>query len=600
SINDPLQAVFGLGSLMAFVAWRERGSKGLPLLSAALFIGALLSKESAIAMLPLLLVIDLGRRPAASADEPLSRSLRPFLRPYATMFAAFALYYAARVVVFGDIMAGFERTTGQLGLTTGRELSLRVELLGGALALMAWPQHLNLFRDTRPEIGWDDTALWTGVVCIVIWTVLAIWAWRRRARTILAGLLVIPAALLPALLRIEALGRFSLSERYLYFGVFGFALFLVSAVVQLATRFELKKVGLFLLLLIALPYAWRSHGRAFVWENERTLFSTSYTDNPKSPYVAWGLGRIMLLDYKRSQELEFLQQAKVAIEHSLELGLKGADGKRDPEVLVTSEDRLQANLGLGWFYFFAALRGYEETTLDEALAVFEQTSTYFPDSYEAMTGAGVVLMEQGDLVQAKGKFSKALELNPKHLEAWNELGQLEVRKNDPTAAKTAFEHALALKPDDVDTLAFYGGVLGDMDEPAAAQRTLERALALAPDDLRVLMGMGNLAAKNHDGGAALSWFDRALKLAPTYEPALVAKGKVLALMGQNERALALMQKACELNPRDFEAHYTLGAMLTNQGQGKQAVPFLQRALDIAPGHPLADNLRAMIEKIRAQ
>ncbi|HTF89436.1 MAG TPA: tetratricopeptide repeat protein [Planctomycetota bacterium] len=600
SINDPLQTVFGLGSLLAFVAWRERGSSGLPLLSAALFIGALLSKESAIAMLPLLFVIDLGRRPAAGTNEPLWRSLRPFVRPYATMLAAFALYYAARVVVFGDILAGFERTTGQLGLTTGREISLRVELFGGGLALMAWPQHLNLFRDTRPEIAWDDAALWTGVVCIAIWTVLAIWAWRRRARTILAGLLVIPAALLPAMLRIEALGRFSLSERYLYFGVFGFALFLVSAVAQLATRLELKKVGLFLLLLIAVPYAWRSRERTHVWESERTLFSTSYTDNPKSPYVAWGLGRIMLQDYRRSQELEFLQQAKVAIEHSLELGLKGPDRKRDPEVLVTNEDRLQANLGLGWFFFFAALRGYEETTLDEALAVFDQTSTYFPYSYEALTGAGVVLMEQGELAQAKARFSKALDINPKHLEAWYELGQLETRKNDLTAAKTAFEHALALKADDVDTLALYAGVLGDMGELAAAKRTLEKALAIAPDDLRVLMVMGQVSAKNREGGAALGWFDRALKLAPTYEPALLQKGKVLALMGQNERALELLQKACELNPRDFEAHYSIGVLLLNQGQGKEALPFLQRALEIAPEHPQADDLRAMIEKIRAK
>src|SRR5262245_44570019 len=98
SVNDPLAGMFGFAALLAFLAWRERGSRGLPLWSALWFACALLAKESALAVMPLLFAIDLGR-PSPVRDAPPTRSLRPFLRPYATMLSVFALYYAARVVV---------------------------------------------------------------------------------------------------------------------------------------------------------------------------------------------------------------------------------------------------------------------------------------------------------------------------------------------------------------------------------------------------------------------------------------------------------------------------------------------------------------------
>lgn len=604
SINDPMAGLFSLWAMLAFLRWRERGSLGLPIFAAFLFLCALLAKESALALLPLFAAIDLGqglgRGTRGAPSDTWRQRLTPFLRPYGAMLATFALYYSARIVVFGDVWAGFDRTTGHLGLTAGRDIGLRVELLGGALGLLAWPQHLNLFRDTRPEIPWNDGALWFSALWIALLAIASVWCWRRRASAALAGLLIIPAALLPALLRIEALGRFSLSERYLYVSAFGFALFAAVVVLRLAERASLRAVGVFALVLVCGACAWRSHERTQIWRDESTLFAQSRLDNPKSPYVAWGLGRVMLEEYRFSQDVRFLIEARQAFEHSQNLGLKDEKGVRDLSVLVTEEDRLQANLGLGWYYFFAALRGYDETTLDEALAVFEKTLSFFPRSFEALTGTGVVMLTQNNLVGAKIKFQAAIEENPKHLEAWYYLGKLELRRQDLPAARAAFERALELKRDDPDTLPLYASVLSESGEMAAAQQALERAYRVAPQDPQVLMGLGMLAARNREGGTAISWFDQVLRQWPTFGPAHLQKGKVLLAMGQSDRASSALQKACELNPRDFEAHYTLGAFLNSQGLGKEALPFLERALEVEPENELADELRAQIEVLRAQ
>ncbi len=600
SINDPLQAVFSLATMLCFFAWRERGSPGLPLASAAWFLCALLAKENALAVPPLIAAIDLGRAGGTSTSGSWRARFQPFVRPYAMVFAAFALYYLARVVVFSDGLAGFDRFTGHLGLTAGREASLRVEFFGGALGLLGWPRQLNLFREARPEIAWSDANLWLAVLAIALFLMAVAWAWRRRESAILTGLLIIPAALAPAILRIEALGRFPLSERYLYVSIFGFSLAAVVLAAKLSELVSLRRVALLAFLLVAAVFAWHSRQRTTIWQNERTLFAKSFDDNPKSPYVAWGLGRVMLEDYRYSEQIEFLQQARAAFEHSQELGLKREDGTRDPEVLVTDEDRLQANMGLGWCFFFAALRGFDETTLEEALAIFEKTLSYFPNSYEAMTACGVVLMSQDNLAAAEARFNAALALNPKNLEAWYYLGKLGLGKKDLPAARTAFERALELKQDDPATLPLYAGVLAEQGDYAGAQRALDRAFELAPEDPQVLLQLGLVAAKNNQGGPALAWFDRLLKIAPSYGPAHLQKGKVLLTMGQFQRAVPELQRACELSPRDFEAHYTLGVFLASQAMGKEALPYLERALELEPTNALADELRSQIESLRAQ
>ena len=64
--------------------------------------------------------------------------------------------YAEVRSVRPDLASGFDRITTHLGVTAGRLVSLRLEILGGFLALAVWPSDLNAFRDVRPEVPWTD------------------------------------------------------------------------------------------------------------------------------------------------------------------------------------------------------------------------------------------------------------------------------------------------------------------------------------------------------------------------------------------------------------------------------------------------------------
>ena len=160
AISDPLQGLLVLLGLVAHLRWREAGSPGLPLVPALCLGTALMAKESAIALLPLVIALDLGRPRTESRTESRTASLteigtaaQPVLRAYAPLAAICLLYFLARVAVFGDWQAGLDRVSLHLELPFSRMLELRAEFFGGALELLAWPAQLTLFREVRPVVG---------------------------------------------------------------------------------------------------------------------------------------------------------------------------------------------------------------------------------------------------------------------------------------------------------------------------------------------------------------------------------------------------------------------------------------------------------------
>jgi tetratricopeptide (TPR) repeat protein len=606
AVNDPLHGLLTLLALDAFLRWRESGSPGYAVATPCLFLLALLAKENAIAIAPLLLAIDLGRSrtsgvveasevPGESLSSRLAQRLRPFWRVWAPMLGAFALYWLARVAVFGDWRAGFDRVTTHLGLPLAREMTLRLELLGGYIGLLVWPSHLNLFREIRPVLPPWDPQLWIAIGWIAAWTVLVVILARRGARPALAGALVALAGVLPALARIESLGRFPLSERFLYVSVFGFSLLCVLGIV----RWLPKLPATVALAVLCLAAGWRSRERIPVWSNEETLFATSALDNPNSPYVYWGLGRVLMERFRATGSDEALEQAHAAFQHSQDLGRMRPDKTRDLTIFLDPEDRLQAALGEGWYYFFSALtrRG---ATFGEAEGIFRQTARVFPASEEAEAGLGVALLYQDQIDEAERHLRKALELNEKHLEAWFYLGKLEMRRGRPGPASEAFARALELRPDDPESLALYGSALADAGEWQKAREALARAIELEPGNTQVMLRLGLLAAQQQEFPNALTWFDRALAHDPQSGEAHRERGKVLLALGEVERAVEALERACTLLPSDFEAHYNLGALLAGHGAEQDALPYLERALAIQPEGPHAAELQAEIERLRAK
>jgi hypothetical protein len=245
---------------------------------AGCFAAGLLSKEHAVAF-PLLL---LALEPALPAES------RPRARVLVTPLVLTAVaWLALRTLVTGSFGGESPHPAWH-----GVGLPLRVLTMLGVVPLWArllvWPADLSADyspRETSVASGFGPEQF-TGVWILLLAVYLG-YRFRRLAPATSAGMLWLGLALLPVANLLAPTGIIA-AERTLFLPSVGLVL-AVGALVNLwaEERSEAGRVfgGLLVLLLLGLG-VWRSATRAPVWRDNRTLFSQTILDAPRS-YWAW-------------------------------------------------------------------------------------------------------------------------------------------------------------------------------------------------------------------------------------------------------------------------------------------------------------------------
>ncbi len=599
ALNDPLSGLFVLLALGSFLGWRARGSRGVPLAVGLWLLLAALAKEMALAAVPMLVVIDLLR---ARRDE--ERGFSAQARAWSPIAGALFFYWLARVFVFGDLAAGLDRVNAHFEMGLARAASFRIELLGGLLGLLLFPRRLEVFRPFRPALPPLDLAFWGGVGATAMFCLAALWAWKKREDRLLALLLLIPASLAPLLVSVAAAGAFPFSDRYLYVGAAGIA----GVLVLLSFRLVGPRWATAVVALVALCWGARSAARVPVWHDEEMLFRAAAAESPKSAYVHWGLGRVLLSREDRSDRA-VLEEALLHFLTSLMLGHdygehapklsedaplteRVAELERvvhatpveaitpDPSVWVSIDDRLQANLGQGYCYLFLA--GLDtQRDYDVPLLIFKQQTLHFPQSYEAWTALGTARLVRGELDEAMKAFGEALRLNPAYSEAWANQGRALIARKDWDGARASLERALEFQPGNLDYVVEIATTAIDGGRYEIAERYVGRARAMDPDGTRPIYLEGMLAAARGEPSLALERFDQVIARQKDHGLAQLQRGKVLLRLSRPTDAIRSLAAACELLPTSFEAHYNLGRILQEDGQTETAARYLLKAYELA-------------------
>lgn len=574
ALHDPLFAMFGFLALERMLRWRDAGAAGKPWLAGVWFLLALLSKDAAVAILPVAWVMDVLR---VTDDEQSKRpGLVQSLASIAPLLIAFGFYYVLRIAVFGDALAGFDRTTTDFGVGLGRLAMLRVELLGGALALLVWPAELNLFRPFQPELALGSTSFLVGAAgSVILFGAIAL-AWVRRWRVALGLLILIPAALAPVLLKVESLGTFPLSDRFLFIPVLGMTGLLAMILCKHLPRGA--AIGTALVLACLLGY--RSHAHLPNWANEEALFRNAVAQNPRNPNVYWGLGRVMMQRYRETGVSDPLLESRSLFEQSMDL-LAEADTPAGADIFKTYDDHLQTNLGLGFALLYEAqvdkFHDYET-----ARKVFERVIKEWPDSERGYIGLGVAWMASNDPNQAGNAFRKALTINPMSPEAHRNMGVLYMRIEEWESAAEEFSKVTQLRNSNPNDLVFLARARFEAGDYAAAGNAAQTAHEMRPGDPDPMVLIGQVQEKARNYNDALGWFDRAIAVSPTHGTAHLHRGRVLAQLDQKQAAVKAYIEACRVLPDSFAAHYDLMVLLLDSNQPQSALPYFLVAYRTRP------------------
>ena len=408
TVPDPLMSAAILGSVLLYLKFAESSANTAPsttkssgksrkgqqahkrghsavgwlISSVFVFMTALLSKETAVVLLPILFAIAVvvpadksnGRGTCTSeVASSRTRLLGAFRRtlPFACVtLIYFALRFSALSLIFGA-------RTQNLRLST--VLLSAPAILWFYVKVLFWPVRIYAFADPIEITTFSLGAVLLpalGAVCVVL--VLAygsIWAWRKAGRNVYsqeaAGVTCALAIgwltlLLPILLtlNLNALnpGDF-LHGRYTYLPLAGLMLLL-------ATMWHLAERLRFPLLLaaglLAIVFAVFTVKQESIWKDDLTVFTVAHEIAPHNAPVALNLARA----------------------------------------------HVQAAIALG-----------DAGRCDEAVPTFNEVIRDYPKDWFAWAGLGQCLLELNELPKAEQSLHRAVELShdPRITQEWQEL-----------------------------------------------------------------------------------------------------------------------------------------------------------------------------------
>jgi tetratricopeptide (TPR) repeat protein len=210
---------------------------------------------------------------------------------------------------------------------------------------------------------------------------------------------------------------------------------------------------------------------------------------------------------------------------------------------------------------------------------------------EAETGhlMAHALLLQG---QAERAVAEARKAGPRHAayadrmlgRAYQLLGRLE----DSVAA---FDRALTATPGDSALWADIGDFRKATGDVAGALAAADRAVALDPRNVAALTLRGDLTRGQYGLAAAIPWFDRALDIDPSSLPALIERAATLGDLGRTRDMLADTRRILAVAPGHPAAYY-LQAMLAARGRDYELARSLYRRTGGAFDHRPAAMLLA--------
>ena len=278
------ELIMGLGTVMALCAWWPLpGAQARPLLGVAGMVVALLAKESALALLVVLLVVRWVQARPGATQGPGTTWRTGVLAPLLVLGAWLLL----RKLVMG------QATTHLPALTTGGDLRsggtrdlatqllLQAQLLPRALRLFVLPWGQSLDHALPELLRWNDLRVAGGLCVIGFGAVFVLLQKARRPLLFLGGILAMAFAAPWVLVPLNV----PFAEHRLYLPLLGLAL----GVAALLYRQPLRPVYLGILAVLL---GTASFLRCQVWTSEERLWQDVLAHNPRSFRAMTSLGHV--------------------------------------------------------------------------------------------------------------------------------------------------------------------------------------------------------------------------------------------------------------------------------------------------------------------
>lgn len=452
---DLLTGLFSLSALLLYILWHNRGAEKYYGLALAGFFFALLSKETALTVMGLIITVDLTfalSRPKGIRNLPWQRGAR-----WAGFIGVFAIYLTMRKVA-ADLGFSAENILALNNPLIDQPLDYRLLTAAGLfwkyciLVLLPFKLSVDYSYNAIPVITSILTpeaiaGIIIGIAGLLLWAGAFFNRWPCVFFSL--ALFFVPySAVSQTLVLINAIFQ----ERFLYLPVLG--LFALCGLGFERLEKHRKTAAIALAAVILVAYSARTIVRNTEWRDDLTLYQSAVIAYPKSAKMQHALGDAL-------SERGRMSEAETAYRNALS---------------VQKSALTYNNLG----NLYAATARFKNAT-----AAYQKAVEIEPHYIEAYMNKGLAAMQAGQITDAHSAFERAAVLNPTNAEIFYNLGVVHEKLSHPAHATTAYARAIALRPNWAEAYFNLGKAHRDNGEKTAAIQAYTRFIELWRGDPQV-------------------------------------------------------------------------------------------------------------------
>lgn len=424
--KDVLSTFFFIATILAYVFYVQKPTRGAYATIIVLFILGLMAKPMLVTLPCVLLLLDywplerftFGRSRSSTPSSAVEHysipeiSLNP--KPFTEKIPLFILS-----AVFCIVTIYAQRVSKAIISIHDYPLMVRISnaLLAYANYLWKtfWPSNLAVIYPLPENVPIFHSIL--AFLFLIGLSLLFLWLWRRQPH-LLVGWLWFIGTLVPVIGLIQV-GLQAMADRYTYIPSVGVYLLVVWAVAELTRKWRYRTIlaGLSSFIVVGLLAITTSTQLTF-WENSLSLFTHTLHVTKKNYIAHTNLG-------------DALDKCG-----------------RYPEAMVHYGEALRIKPDDAFPYYKLATDLDIVGRIEDALRYYRKSLQIDPNNPQAHSNFGVALMRQGDTAEAKRHFAEALRLDPDLGDAHYNLGLALSSEGKIEEAIGHYNEALRQNPSD--------------------------------------------------------------------------------------------------------------------------------------------------------
>jgi tetratricopeptide (TPR) repeat protein len=232
---------------------------------------------------------------------------------------------------------------------------------------------------------------------------------------------------------------------------------------------------------------------------------------------------------------------------------------------------------------------------DLAFAAVQSIRDDGPGAGEAMTVAGLALMQFDQPKYARMTLERALMLQPKQLDATKALAQLYLKYGNGLQGVALLQRAADLDPNDFEVRELMGRVYHDVGDPEKAAEAFDQALKLRPNEKELRISLIADLLNSNQPDRATPHVEAALKDSPDDARVLGLAAQHARDLGQAAKSKSLADQALERDPDNFTALQVRAQVKLGEGHAEEALADQEHAVKVNPNDLSALQRLALVE-----